>query len=41
MENIANFEKFKQQVINTKNTVFRGTTRHPSRKLAQKNLSNP
>ena len=31
----------KQQVINTKNTVFSGKTRHSSRNLSQKNLSNP
>ena len=30
----------KQQVINTKNTVFHGKTRHPCRNLAQKNLSH-
>ena len=37
MENIANFEKFEQkQFINTKNTVFRGETKHSSRNLAQK-----
>ena len=31
----------KQQVINTTNTVFRGKTRHPSRNLAQKSVSDP
>ena len=30
----------KKQVINTKNTVFRGKARHPSGNLAQKNLSD-
>ena len=31
----------KKQVINIKNTVFRGKTGHPSKNLAPKDLCNP